>query len=371
MSYATNRWVSEYTWRNIQLELCSQITGQIICPWPSTLSVESSTQRASSSQGVAPREIDLPSDVLMVAGLITDTVQLGSIYRVPQSVVPTSTLDKLVLHPRGLQPTTRTFALQLLDAADGLLHTEPLTPAPVSDGVTPGSMFELVIPYDANTAKIQIVSDTIPVASRLVSANPPTATVLSPNGGETIADTMVVSWEGDDPDGDVLSYTVQYSADLGQTWRVLASEVPTTSITVDSSLLPGSLAKSLVRVIANDGVNTGTDQCDAPFTVPPRSPLAVIRRPGAWAVIDLGDAVTLRGLGFDPKDGQIPGASLSWTIHGLGEVATGKEAMLFDLEFGTYVATLTATDSDGQSASQTVTFRVGVTHQAFLPVVLR
>ena len=371
MSYRGSRWVSEYTWAGIQHELCKQITGLLFCPWFSPLSAESGTQRASSSQLEAPQEINLSGDVLLIAGLISETVQLDGVHRLAESLVPTGTLEELSLTPQPLQPAASDFALHLLDAGGGVLHTEPFTPTPISDGITPLSMFGLAIPYDASTARIEIVSGTITVATRLVSTNAPTVTVLSPNGGETITDALSVSWMGDDLDGDELSYTVLYSGDQGQTWRALVSDVFTDAITVDSSLLPGSLAESLVRVIANDGVNTGIDQSDAPFSVPPRSPLAFIQHPGAGAVFASGASLNLRGTEYDPEDGQLAGASLSWAMDALGEVGTGREITLNDLAFGSHVVTMTVTDSDGRRTTDTVRFITGAAAQIYLPLVLR
>jgi hypothetical protein len=204
-----------------------------------------------------------------------------------------------------------------------------------------------------------------------VSANAPTVTVVSPNGGETVTDVLLIRWTAGDLDGDELNYTVQYSGDNGQTWRTLASDITTDTIAVDSSLLPGSLAQSLVRVMANDGVNTGIDESDAPFTVPPRSPLAFIQHPAEGAVFASGRRISLRGAGYDPEDGQLTGAPVSWSLDALGEVGAGRELMLHDLEFGTHVVTMTVTDGDGQSATDTVTFMTGVKAQVYLPLVLR
>jgi hypothetical protein len=232
-------------------------------------------------------------------------------------------------------------------------------------------MFGLAVPFSPDTEEITVVSNLTPTmaATRTVSANAPSVQVIGPNGGETFTDTLPISWSGSDPDGDELAYTVQYSGDLGQTWRVLAANVLTTSITVDSSTLPGSLSESIIQVIASDGVRTDSDRSDGPFTLPPRSPLAAIHDPAPGAALPAGDPVTLRGAGYDPEDGQLDGSSLSWSVEGLGMVGNGKQVTLYDLAPGFHKATLTATDSNGKSGIDTVTFRIG--YQVYLPLVIR
>lgn len=83
--------------------------------------------------------------------------------------------------------------------------------------------------------------------------------VLRPLGGETISGDLVVDWEAADPDGDPLRYTVQYSPDLGSTWQTLATSHFTPTLTVSGDALAGS-EQALIRVIANDGVNTAMAQ---------------------------------------------------------------------------------------------------------------
>jgi hypothetical protein len=68
-------------------------------------------------------------------------------------------------------------------------------------------------------------------------------------------------------------------------------------------------------------------------------------------------------------NGQLTDGSLSWSIEGIGFVGTGNQFTLYDLDPGFYRATLTATDSNGQSSSDTIGFMVG--HHVFLPLVIK
>ena len=108
---------------------------------------------------------------------------------------------------------------------------------------------------------------------------PSTVTSISPDGGEAIADELTVSWTASDADGDDLLYTVQVSCDNGVSWHALVSGIGETVITVDASLLPGADNACLVKVIASDGLNSGSRQSAAPFSMPDRTPGAFIYFP--------------------------------------------------------------------------------------------
>ena len=193
-----------------------------------------------------------------------------------------------------------------------------------------------------------------------------------------MTDTLTISWTGADGDGDLLSYLVRYSADGGATWQVVANDVYTTSLVVDASLLPGSDGASLVQVLASDGFYTAADQSNAPFSLERHAPLVHIQKPLDGAIFDTGAPIALKGQAHDPEDGHLTGDSLTWTVAGYGSPGNGEETTRFGLPAGSYAVTLTATDSDGDSASTAVTIAVvpggqqAVPENAiYLPLIIR
>jgi len=64
-----------------------------------------------------------------------------------------------------------------------------------------------------------------------------------------------MTWQANDADGETLNYTIEYSIDAGQSWQLLASQWQKTSLTLDTSLLPGA-SEAQIRVWANDGFYT-------------------------------------------------------------------------------------------------------------------
>jgi hypothetical protein len=206
------------------------------------------------------------------------------------------------------------------------------------------------------------------LADRGASAHPPEVHVVAPNGGETWASgTQTIAWEAGDDDGDDLHFLVQVSADDGATWATLASDLTDWSLSFDTALLAGS-AKARVRVVASDGLLTAQDASDGPFTVAPKPPQAAIDWPADGRSSRPGEVVMLSGYAWDPEDGPLPDASLSWESDRDGFLGDGDELVVTMLSSGRHVITLSATDSDGQAdqASVSIVVQGGV----YLPLIL-
>ena len=233
----------------------------------------------------------------------------------------------------------------------------------------PARPFSVILPYAPGTARIALAGAGREMAERPVSSHPPAVHVLAPNGGETIADTLAVHWEGVDEDGDALLYTVQYSADEGATWQALVTNHPAVTLTVDALALPGS-ERALIRVIATDGVNTDSDRSDGPFIVPPHPPTAVIVAPVPGARFTRGQLILLTGATLDAEEGSLPSDALTWASDRDGLLGVGSEIAVSDLAPGRHIITLTAADSDGQTGMASVEIFVGQS-QLYLPLVLR
>jgi hypothetical protein len=76
----------------------------------------------------------------------------------------------------------------------------------------------------------------------------------------------------------------------------------------------------------------------------------------------------LSGGAWDPEDAKLTGTALLWTDSVSGTLGTGTD---LPVRFapGWHTVTLTATDSEGKSASASVTFRIG--YRVYLPVMER
>ena len=114
-----------------------------------------------------------------------------------------------------------------------------------------------------------------------------------------------------DPDGDALTYSVLYSND-GAEWELLATGLTATSFSAPVDSLAGG-ANARFRVVANDGVNIGMDETNAPISVPDKLPEAIIANPADGAELAPGSPVVLQGLGSDLEDGHLPDEALAWS----------------------------------------------------------
>jgi Bacterial Ig domain len=228
--------------------------------------------------------------------------------------------------------------------------------------------FLVVTPFDPNTIRIRITRDgralTTVHSGRTrkdlrVSLHAPQLTLLQPRGGDVIGDHLDIHWEATDldrRDARTLFYTVQYSPDSGASWQTLVTNMPETNLIVDdTSSLPGS-DQALIRVIAHDGVNTGSDT-SGPFTLRPHEPIVHIDSPNDETTFPLNSQIILEGGARDAEDGPLGDDALTWLVDGQ-QLGTGEEAAVGGLPVGTYVFTLQAVDSDRNVATADVTVTV-------------
>jgi hypothetical protein len=190
------------------------------------------------------------------------TVKIGNLHRYP-SGFPTYNEDE-----------TGNYSLVQLDASNNVLSS-------IGFNVTfIGAIDEhpeitlnwvsipFTVPYASGTKTIQ-VRDKLGniLASKTVSANPPSVHVTSPNGGQVLkSQTTQISWEASDPDGDLLTYDLLVSGNGGVTWDPVATGLKQKSHNLILTGFSGG-NKYLVKVIACDGVNTAEDVSDTYFTI--------------------------------------------------------------------------------------------------------
>lgn len=124
----------------------------------------------------------------------------------------------------------------------------------------------------------------------------------------------------------------------------------------DTRSLPGSNQRALIRVIANDGVNTGSATSE-PFTIQPHAPVVHIDTPSNQAIFALNSQIILTGGARDAEDGPLGDEALKWFVNG-EIVGSGKEAALGGLALGTYDITLEAVDSVNNTATASVMITV-------------
>jgi hypothetical protein len=351
MSYGNPRWPSSYTWKAIWNRMMDQLRRKGLAAEPTAV-----------------------EEVLVVVGVVNnDRPVLHTVARMSASQFPPEKLDELL----ALGSAGRGhYALRLIDRAGRTLAEQPFESGILmdddldSDGQHTKTFFGFAVPYLANTVGVEMVrtADNRVLASQQASDNAPTVRVTYPNGGERLGDEVTIIWQSADRDGDYPLYMVQYSPDLGKSWKTLATDVITTSLTIQTTALAGANRTGLVRVIASDGFWTASGTSDAGFTVPKHAPeVHILAAPGA--TFPLGQPIVIWGVASDAEDFAVCPTQMHWSISIPGEVMTGPQLQLTDMLAGEYRVTLEATDNDGMTGSASVHIYVG--SRVYLPLLQR
>jgi hypothetical protein len=359
MSYAGRTWVSDYTWRGLFNNFAA-------------VSAALAAALTEPSTVAAGDEVSA-GDSVFVAGVVDTHDARGELtvsLLLPTESVPPAT--RLALHSQGLSPRHGeephiTYTLRLLDAADNVLLNRTLILQEMDDHRPDSNtalFSDLFSPPTGQVTKVELVAGNTVVDTLTPGVNKPVVAVQQPAAGAQISDTLLIQWTAFDPDpNDRLLYTVQYSHDDGASWHTLALNLPSAPIPVNSftltdlGILHGSAPNAArVRILAGDGYNTAV-ATSAGFTLANRPPDAAILAPAPGQPFAAGDAILLQGTAVDIEDGGLPATSLAWQVDG-NDIGQGNDLFALGLAPGTHSATFRATDSNNQTASQTVSFDV-------------
>ncbi len=310
--------------------------------------------------GEYPEYLQGASEFIRVYGVIDYLNDSASFIEVIRTDFLTDTQVESVIthaghvHHAEEEGLSTTYTLTLDDANGMTLFSLPIynTESPHDQAI--GQSVSEVAPFLPETKYIRIRDNGNILAERIVSNNSPRVVINTQNSGEQLILPVTISWYGVDPDGDKLTYMLQYSHDGGQTWKPLLKDITTTGVILESfDGMPGS-DNGLFRVIANDGVNTGSDTTDTTFSIPDRGPSTLIFTPINAIALPQGSAAYFTGQSIDLEDGSLSGESLVWSSDLDGVLGNGKEVIVYTLSPGVHEIKLTGTDSKGQAGEAIV-----------------
>ena len=326
MTYCPNQWISDLTY----LALFDRLR-----PAPIAASL------------VVPAE-----DHLLVAGTIDN--DSGTVAIAPLLTLP---------HGPDTPPGGGDLAIVLRDGDGAELARHPFTAAAPRDGAAL-SIFTELVPAAPGTARVEVEGPGVS-GSLVAGPSAPEVALTSPNGGEVVnGEVLTVAWTAADADGDTLAFTIQYSADDGGTWEVLASDVDGRSVELATfNLSPSELGR--LRVWASDGIQSAHDSSDGPFRVPNRAPEVAIIAPADGTIVARGQTLALIG---EVSDRGTPPAAeqIEWYSDRDGVLGTGRRLAIADLSAGAHVVTLRADDGHGGVANDTIRLTI-VAELADLP----
>jgi hypothetical protein len=254
-----------------------------------------------------------------------------------------------------IRPASSPYTIVLEDLVGNALATYAFAPRPYQDTPTATAQVAEVVPWVFGTRRITIrrAGLPLPIASRDVSFDPPRVRIIAPNGGETLQGRSPVTWIARDQNRDAMTYTLLYSTDDGGTWQTVAAGIRDKQYVVDFNRLPSSDAARF-RVIATDGVNTGIDETNEPFTVPGKAPTVGIESPVDGASFTASQTIVLNGTAADVDQGELDGASLQWASNMQGALGEGRSISVSNLTPGLHTVSLTATDDEGMQTTASI-----------------
>jgi len=163
------------------------------------------------------------------------------------------------------------FSIVYLDEVDQVIGETGFDPSPTDTDFELGTGIEIFafnILDLPEAKKILVQKEGKVLGQKIISTNSPEVTVISPNGGEIfrLGQPIPISWESSDIDGDNLFHDIYLSFDGGESFTILASELDAQDFVFQSESDQTSNSV-LVNVVVSDGINTGEDESDAPFSI--------------------------------------------------------------------------------------------------------
>ena len=343
MTYCDNQWLGDFSYERLMTYFQAPMLGP-----------------ATDQRSVAQ------TDRLLVSGSInpaTGDVDLAPLYVIPDAgdVAPNTPGD---------------YQIELRNAGGGLLAGYPFSPTLTHVGADPqGSpgydllTIDELLPYVDGTVQVKILGTSGQVLKSVsAGANPPTVTVTNPTTGQVLSGNQIpVAWTASDPDGDPLTFDVQYSPDNGATWEMLAQHVTGSSVTLDAiNVVAGASGASRFRVWASDGIHSASGLSD-PFTVPNHAPTVSITSPAPNTGVAISQTISLEALAYDIDLGSLPDTGIVWSSSLDGVLGTGPQLSVASLSPGQHSITVTVNDGQGGQASAGVEVSVNGTLVAPAP----
>jgi hypothetical protein len=206
------------------------------------------------------------------------------------------------------------------------------------------------VPWVEGTQRVDITGPTGTLATIAPGPATPVVEVTAPTGGETFdGDSITVTWNAADPDGDPLTFNIVYVGSAGSV--LVAQGLRGTSIAIDTDNLVGG--NGYFEVYASDGLNTSSATSGA-FVIPDHLPNVEIISPLDDTIISNRQTLALEARFQDVESGSGDAALLMWESDLDGWLGSGPSLSVTGLRPGLHTITFTGYDSAGNIVTDSV-----------------
>lgn len=238
-----------------------------------------------------------------------------------------------------------------------VISNTPVAPLPLHiHGELPSGLISAEVPA-RGAESIEIRYNDAVLATRVKSASAPRVTILHPRANDRVSGIgeTIVRWQASDAESGPLEARVEYSADDGQTFRVVASGVVRNQVSLPGRLFSFS-SQARLRVTINDGFNDGVAVSDR-FQAEGVPPQVRILDPQSDTSINEDVELHLIGEAYDDQGNPLKEDMLQW-YNGDKLLGHGQQLGVSGLSPGLYVIQLKARDAFRRSASASVKVEV-------------
>ena len=175
----------------------------------------------------------------------------------------------------------------------------------------------------------------------------PVATITSPSGGSSFYENQDVKLSGsgsDTEDGSLSGASLVWTSSID-------GEIGTGSPLTVNNLSAGTHS---ITLTATDSDSASTVSTPVTIIIGNDQPDVNIIAPSEGSSYNKGDTITFTGTATDAEDGSLTGSALSWASSLSGTLGTGTSLALSTLSSGTHSITLSATDSQSATSSDTI-----------------